>query len=182
MPQIPSSKEDIEFKNGIFKQNSSTNPSTILFDPVIRNGITRFEIQNIQEISGIGIADESVHYGRGQVPQDGGDSKIVFYKDNGDITHFGGEWIVGNSEFKDEKQRIALELNMDSTPRTLTFFNNGKEQPNYIIKVPPAVRFWVYLQYKESAFKVINFINPKTSSAKHAQGSYQFEWGKQWEN
>ncbi|KAA6388432.1 MAG: hypothetical protein EZS28_016042, partial [Streblomastix strix] len=152
-PQIPSSKEDIEFKNSIFKQNSSTIPSTILFDPVIRNGVTRFEIQNIQEISGIGIADESVHYGRGQVPQDGGDSKIVFYKDNGDITHFGGEWI----------------LNMDSTPRTLTFFINGKEQPNYIIKVPPAVRFWVYLQYKESAFKVIKFNSIKTSSAKHAQ-------------
>ncbi|KAA6394622.1 MAG: hypothetical protein EZS28_009856 [Streblomastix strix] len=37
------------------------SPSVILFDPVIRSGIVRFEVNNERDLHGVGIADETEH-------------------------------------------------------------------------------------------------------------------------
>ncbi|KAA6402490.1 MAG: hypothetical protein EZS28_001987 [Streblomastix strix] len=77
-PLIPS-LEDIELNDNTFK-NISGKASTILFDPIIRSGIVKFEVLNIMGILGIGIADDSVSYQRDQWPaQVIGWDKIVYY-------------------------------------------------------------------------------------------------------
>ncbi|KAA6381414.1 MAG: hypothetical protein EZS28_023061 [Streblomastix strix] len=104
----------------------------------------------------IGIADASCSFAAGKLPwEDGNDKKTVGYNLYGNLNHLtvGTE---GNQRYKDG-QRIAVEVNMTTIPRKATFFVDDIEQPNFIIGIPEAIRFWVYTYYKSSSFTVIKF-------------------------
>ncbi|KAA6368425.1 MAG: hypothetical protein EZS28_036047 [Streblomastix strix] len=133
--------------------NTSLNVSTILFDPAFTTGIHRLELLNIKALWGVGIADESVIYNQNESPAARGQDKIVYYK-----------WEC---------------LNMDSDPRTLTFFVNGEEQKYFVSNVPDSVRFWAYILDKGASFKILKFESLSSPKAQHEE-SRALKWGKEW--
>ncbi|KAA6367545.1 MAG: hypothetical protein EZS28_036928 [Streblomastix strix] len=175
-PQILSDN-DTKVVGDIYTSISNNN-STILFDPVVKKGIVKFEVQSIEDLSAVGIADETVKYERREYPQARGYEKIVEYKQLGYIEHI-GDHIEGNAGFENAGDRVTLEMNMDSSPRTLTFFKNDVEQPNYVTNIPAAVR--ASLPSLDNAFKVLKFEALPAPTAKHAAGSRSWEYGTEWE-
>ncbi|KAA6373960.1 MAG: hypothetical protein EZS28_030513 [Streblomastix strix] len=65
--------------------------------------------------------------------------------------------VIGNSKFDDDRKRITMELDMDSSPRSVTFFVNDKEQNKYIVELPGSVRFFALLNKENSSFQVLKF-------------------------
>ncbi|KAA6379828.1 MAG: hypothetical protein EZS28_024647, partial [Streblomastix strix] len=175
--QIPNSLlfKDVNVDGETFSLISD-NKTTILFDPLIKKGIVKFVVQSLNSLVEVGIADETVKYERKEFPDARGQDKIVQYDWNGDICHI-GDFITGNAEFN-TGDRVALELNMDSSPRTLTFFVNDEEQPNYVSNIPASVR--ALLWCKGEAFKVLKFEALSAPTAKHGAGSHAWEYGTKW--
>ncbi|KAA6354395.1 MAG: hypothetical protein EZS28_050078, partial [Streblomastix strix] len=125
----------------------------------------------------LGIADESIRFSENEKPNEKEVEKILSYNLNGEIIHIGDN-IAGNKEFK-AGDRIALEINMKSNPRTLTFFINDREQLNYISRIPSSVRFYAHLSGKSSSFKILIFERLSEPSADHEAGAHSFDWGKE---
>ncbi|KAA6377677.1 MAG: hypothetical protein EZS28_026796 [Streblomastix strix] len=151
-------------------------------DPQYLQAISQQQAYQQQKIlvssvhSKVGIADESVRYERKEDPEARGFDKIVRYDCPGWIQHT-GDFIEGNTRFRTEDS-VALELNMDSSPRTLTFFVNDVEQPNFVINIPSAVR--AFMLFKNESFKVLKFEALSAPTALHAAGSRFWEFGKYW--
>ncbi|KAA6397602.1 MAG: hypothetical protein EZS28_006873 [Streblomastix strix] len=134
--------QDVDIVDDVYTNKYYVFASTVLLDPAINSGIVILELLNIKNLEAVGIADESVEYQHHNFPWTNVDrNKIVVYYLYGGIRHI-GDYIEGNADFN-KGDRVTLELNMDSNPRTLTFFVNDVEQPNYVTNIPPAVRFWV---------------------------------------
>ncbi|KAA6358271.1 MAG: hypothetical protein EZS28_046201, partial [Streblomastix strix] len=95
------------------------------------------------------------------------------------IQHF-GEQIKGNQEFYSSNKRVAMDLNMEVIPRTLTFFVNDIEQPNYVFNIPGAVRYFAQIYYKTDSFKILSFSKLSSPMAKHPEGSFGWEYGTKW--
>ncbi|KAA6375730.1 MAG: hypothetical protein EZS28_028742, partial [Streblomastix strix] len=137
-PIVPS-LDDVKYDGEQFTKTNDKD-STILFDPVIKSGIIYFEVLNVGKLRGLGIAEESVHYERGQEPRDAGKEKVVGYRYDGRLHHI-GNFIHGNYRITDG-HHLGMELNMDSNPRTLTYFLDGSEQNMYATNIPASVRVW----------------------------------------
>ncbi|KAA6360393.1 MAG: hypothetical protein EZS28_044080, partial [Streblomastix strix] len=116
----------------------------------------------------------------GENPHARGWEKIVYYRKMGDIGHNGGNWVVGNQPFIFAQQNVAMELNMDSNPRTLTFFVNNEEQQNYVTNIPQVVRFWAYCWNLNTQFKINKFEYLSTPTAKHGENTHAYEYGTTW--
>ncbi|KAA6395553.1 MAG: putative CAMK family protein kinase [Streblomastix strix] len=100
--------QDTQVDGDTFTNTSSMNVPTILFDPVIKKRIMRFEVLNVKDLWAVGIADKSVRFGRDERPQERDDSWIVYYYKDGQICHIGNS-IWGNALFK-TGDCIALEV------------------------------------------------------------------------
>ncbi|KAA6319188.1 MAG: hypothetical protein EZS28_054852, partial [Streblomastix strix] len=89
----------------------------------------------------IGIADSSAVFGSGEGPWEGENGKktVRYYKD-GDLGHIGYD-IKGNSRIEENKT-VAMEVNLNIRPRTLTFFYDNQEQPVSVINIPSSIRFY----------------------------------------
>ncbi|KAA6395180.1 MAG: hypothetical protein EZS28_009294 [Streblomastix strix] len=169
--------DDVETKENQF-MNISDRASSILFEPAISTGVVKIDVLNIESLEALGIADETVRYDRIQRPEKVGWEKIVYYHCNGGLGHI-GDWVKGNAEF-DDKHRIQLEINMNTTPRTLTFFYDDVEQPNYVVNIPSSVRFWAFIWKTEECFKLLKFESITEPISKHGDGSKALEFGKDW--
>ncbi|KAA6374890.1 MAG: hypothetical protein EZS28_029583, partial [Streblomastix strix] len=180
IPLSPST-EDVEIEQNTFiHTDENQNYSVVLFDPVISKGIYKIKILRVNKLDGVGIADQSVKYKRNERPDDSKyENKIVNFNSSGEIMHQKDE-IERNNDFYLDNQSVAMEVNMDSNPRMLTFFVDDKEQPNYVVNIPNSVRFWAYFYQLNSQFKVIGFEKLSFPSAKHGHGSHGFEFGKKW--
>ncbi|KAA6399106.1 MAG: hypothetical protein EZS28_005369 [Streblomastix strix] len=173
--------KDVEVSGDTNKHtDDNNNLCPLLYNPVINKGSVKLEILRVELLAGIGFADESVCYGRNEWPSKRDLDLIVYYRCSGGIQHF-FEWIVGNSGFSD-RSRIGMELNMESNPRSLTFFIDDKEQPNFIINIPNAVRIWCYIYLKGASFKITMFEFLSTPTARHGEGSHALEYGKERKN
>ncbi|KAA6370046.1 MAG: hypothetical protein EZS28_034427, partial [Streblomastix strix] len=171
--------QDIEV-NGDTYTNKTYNDCTLLYNPVINKRIVKIEVLVVvKDLWAVGIADESVRYGRDEEPDARGWAKIVKYSFDGDIAHI-GDYIKGNSKLR-KGSRIGMELNMESNPRSLTFFIDDKEQPNFVINIPKAVRIWCLISYQGASFKINKFEFLSTPTARHGEGSQAWEYGKEWE-
>ncbi|KAA6376023.1 MAG: hypothetical protein EZS28_028451 [Streblomastix strix] len=137
-------------ENAIIHALDNYNHSTVAYNPVITKGIIIFEgiFYNYKDFQyQIGIADSTVIFDSKKEPGDiKYKGKTVCYKNNGCITHMNNIEIAGNAKIEDG-QTVALEVNMSTTPRTLTFFINGQQQPIQISNIPPSLKFWVLLQW-----------------------------------
>ncbi|KAA6371556.1 MAG: putative MAP kinase kinase family domain protein, partial [Streblomastix strix] len=144
--------DDVIINQNLFTHtNENDYNCTVLFNPVINSGITKFEIFTIQDIFKLGIAEESALYERKESPFPNREKRSILYKSDGTIHHIDFH-MEGNSVFG-KGHTIAMELNLNSNPTTLTFFLNNKEQNIYVTHIPAAVRFWVCISNKGSAFK-----------------------------
>ncbi|KAA6380624.1 MAG: hypothetical protein EZS28_023849, partial [Streblomastix strix] len=157
--------------------------STVAFNPIISNGIVRFggifEDPSTRPFFIIGIADYSTVFGSNEFPwSEENEKKTVCYLQSGSISHIGDE-IPGNSEIELNKS-VSCEVNMNISPRTLTFFIDNKEQPLSVRNIPSQIRFYIYLFDENSSFTINRFENLQFSSAKGVSNGKVFKWGKQW--
>ncbi|KAA6395388.1 MAG: hypothetical protein EZS28_009090 [Streblomastix strix] len=178
---IPDPDHLIQQENKIIRTNKGVR-STVAFNPVITSGIVRFggffEKHSIWDFS-IGIADSSAVFGSNQAPSYGEKiNKTVRYFKSGDLIHI-GDFIKGNSRIKENKT-IAMEVNMNIIPRTLTFFYDNQEQPVSVTDIPSSIRFYIFLEDDNSSFAITQFENVQYSSANGNKGQKFVQWGKGW--
>ncbi|KAA6362963.1 MAG: hypothetical protein EZS28_041510, partial [Streblomastix strix] len=159
--------------------------STVAYNPIVTNGIVRFEgkFQNHKEFPyKIGIADASVVFGSKKDPADNEyNGKIVCYQNNGNLNHINKKGIAGNCKIEDG-QTVALEVNMTSSPRTLTFFINGQQQPISVCNIPPSIRFWINLCVQNQTFTLTRFERINSPSTTGVQNSKVMQWGQNWKS
>ncbi|KAA6376890.1 MAG: hypothetical protein EZS28_027583, partial [Streblomastix strix] len=170
--------------NVIIHALNNYDNSTVAYNPIVTNGIVRFEgaFQKYSDFSyKIGIADSSVVFGSKKDPADNEyDGKTVCYQNNGCITHMNNKEIAGNALIEDG-QTVALEVNMTSSPRTLTFFINGQQQPISVCNIPPSIRFWINLCVQNQTFTLTRFERINSPSRTGVQNSKVMQWGQNWE-
>ncbi|KAA6363061.1 MAG: hypothetical protein EZS28_041412, partial [Streblomastix strix] len=166
-------------KNKIIRTNKGSR-STVAFDPIITSGIVRFggfyeKHPDVNFI--IGIADSSAVFGSNEGPWSSeNDKKTVRYWQDGNLQHI-GDFIKGNSLIEENKT-VAVEVNMNIRPRTLTFFYDNQEQPVSVINIPSSIRFYNSLWDNNSSFTITEFSNVQYSSAKGGiKGQRIVEWG-----
>ncbi|KAA6392894.1 MAG: hypothetical protein EZS28_011583, partial [Streblomastix strix] len=173
---------DIAVKGDTFTHSElNHNRSIIQFDPVIKSGVVRFEITNFRGVYGVGVSEESLIYKGNEEPDARGKGKFVYQHWSGAIHHTEDSWIEDNSSYG-SGHHIAMELNMDVIPRTLTFFYDSILQKNYVVNIPPAMRFWVYLYNEGTSFQITKFERLSNPSASQQQLDQQkkYEYGKLW--
>ncbi|KAA6393003.1 MAG: putative Serine/threonine-protein kinase GRIK1 [Streblomastix strix] len=98
----------------------------------------------------------------------------------GHLTHVNNTEYAGNAKIKDG-QTVALEVNMN-TPRTLTFFINGQQQPITISNIPPSIKFWINLCDPNQSFTLTRFERFQSSSSTSLLNSKVLQWGSVWNN
>ncbi|KAA6401986.1 MAG: hypothetical protein EZS28_002489 [Streblomastix strix] len=166
--------------NVIIHAPDNYNHSTIAYKPVITKGIVRFEgiFQKYRDFPyQIGISESSVWFDSKKEPGDiKYKGKTVCYKNNGCITHMNNTEIAGNAKIEDG-QTVALEVNMSTTPRTLTFFINGQEQQISISSIPPSIKFWINLCVPNQSFTLTCFERIQSPSSTGLQISKVINWG-----
>ncbi|KAA6372398.1 MAG: hypothetical protein EZS28_032075, partial [Streblomastix strix] len=153
---------------------------TIAIDPVVSEGIVRFEV--VFKNSGgflisFGIADASCSFAAGSHPADDG-KKTVRYYNNGDLDHI-TEYKTNNGRYQDG-QRISAIVDMTSNPRKVAFYVDDIEQPNFMIGIPSKIRFWAYTYYQSSSFTVTKFERLVQFTSQEVFGSKALYWGKSW--
>ncbi|KAA6402761.1 MAG: hypothetical protein EZS28_001719 [Streblomastix strix] len=118
----------------------------------------------------VGIADASCSFAAHKGPWEDGKREINvrYWGDNGNLDHI-TDGAKGNQKYSDG-QRVAVEVDMTTVPRRAAFFVDDIEQPNFVIGIPEAIRFWVLTKFE----RLIQ------STAKGFEGSKAFEWGKEW--
>ncbi|KAA6370323.1 MAG: hypothetical protein EZS28_034149 [Streblomastix strix] len=154
---------------------------TIAMNPVIREGIVKIQVifeNSTYHNRMIGIADASCCFAAGNWPTDqGNNQKTVKYYSDGNLSHI--TYSKVNQKYADG-QRVAVEVDMTTVPRKATFFVDDIEQPNFVIDIPEAVRFWTCTLNKSSSFVVINFEKLIKSTSQGVYGSKALQWGKEW--
>ncbi|KAA6375242.1 MAG: hypothetical protein EZS28_029231 [Streblomastix strix] len=164
---------------------SSSHIATVSFNPIITSKIVRFGgflEKHLKYNFSIGIADSSAVFGSNEGPSsDKHGKKTVRYFKDGDLTHIDlNNCIKGNSRIEENKS-VAVEVNMNIRPRTLTFFYDNQEQPVSVINIPSSIRFYIFLFDDNSSFTITQFSNVQYSSAKGGiKGQRIVEWGKEW--
>ncbi|KAA6366353.1 MAG: hypothetical protein EZS28_038120 [Streblomastix strix] len=158
--------------------------STVVFNPIISSEIVRFggffERHSSLYKFIIGIADSSAVFGSNEYPWSGQNrQKTVCYWSDGKISHIGDQFIPGNSGIQQNKS-VSCEVNMNISPRTLTFFIDNQEQGLSVRNIPSSIRFYIYLWDKNSSFTINRFENVQYSSAKGISNGKVIEFGKEW--
>ncbi|KAA6396118.1 MAG: hypothetical protein EZS28_008357 [Streblomastix strix] len=181
VPANSSVLKDVLIEGNIFthtKENQNFAP--IVFDPAISSGIYKVEIHPIEALLGIGIGYESNCFEQNEEACARGFDRIVYYDNSGLMRHI-GPYVAGNARF-DSLKRVAMEVNMDVNPRTLTFFVNDVEQKNYVTWLPPSIKFYAYFYNKGAQFKVFNFEKLAEPTAKHGVSTKKYKFGEDWKN
>ncbi|KAA6381210.1 MAG: hypothetical protein EZS28_023263, partial [Streblomastix strix] len=141
-----------------FIHSDKNDYCTIAIDPVIKDGIVRFEVvfENTGGLKILGIADASCSFAVGNGPSDDGNDKktVRYWGSDGDLDHITND-TKGNRSFEDG-QRISAIVDMTSNPRKVVFYVDDIEQPNFVIGIPSEIRIWVLV------------------------GSKALQWGKSW--
>ncbi|KAA6368530.1 MAG: hypothetical protein EZS28_035943 [Streblomastix strix] len=112
-PHINPSEKDIEILGQTFTHTKENqNASTILFLPVIESGIHRFEVQNENSLTSIGLVKHSLKFGPNEVPSKYGQENVVEFQNDGKLHHLGNidKLVKGNDEFKKIGDNVALEV------------------------------------------------------------------------
>ncbi|KAA6370167.1 MAG: hypothetical protein EZS28_034306, partial [Streblomastix strix] len=171
-----------QYGNKFVHSDKFNNQCTIAIDPVINEGIARFEV--VFENSGrfliiLGIADASCSFAAGRQPADDGNiEKTVRYYQSGYLDHITND-TKGNRSYEDG-QRISAIVDMTSNPRKVVFYVDDIEQPNFVIGIPSKIRFWAYTYYQSSSFTVTKFERLVQFTSQEIVGSKALQWGKSW--
>ncbi|KAA6385133.1 MAG: hypothetical protein EZS28_019339 [Streblomastix strix] len=184
IPILPSIDDCRIEGNSVFHTASNKNRSIIEFDPVITSGIAQFEavFKNHEKVYfDIGVANATVRFDRNSRSSGAKGQSVYLNSGTGNMENLiNNHEVSGNASFKCG-QRVAAEVNM--TSKTLRFFVDGVEQPNFVVSIPPAIRFFAFLWQEGSSFEVTKFVQfPSTSASATGlvPGSRSWEWGKEW--
>ncbi|KAA6404241.1 MAG: hypothetical protein EZS28_000228 [Streblomastix strix] len=163
-----------------FVHSDQNNYSAIAIDPVVSEGIVRFEVvfENSGDFSSLGIADASCSFAANKGPAQDGKKTVRYYGRNGYLDHI-TEYIIRNRRYKDG-QRISAIVDMTSNPRKVVFYVDDIEQPNFVIGIPSEIRFWAYTWNKSSSFTVTRFKRLVQFNSQIVPGSKAINWGKSW--
>ncbi|KAA6400617.1 MAG: hypothetical protein EZS28_003858 [Streblomastix strix] len=177
-------KQDCRLEgNKINHSPKNNNLCIVAFDPVVSSGITRFQgfFDKISSNCMIGIADASIIFdANASIGQYKG--KILSYSSiNGFLQHMSFPGIRGNKQFIN-KQIISCEVDLASQPKSVHFFVDNEEQRNYVVDIPPAIRFMICLFNSNSQFTIQKLEKLSCSSAIGVDESKEFEWGQNWNN
>ncbi|KAA6386477.1 MAG: hypothetical protein EZS28_017996 [Streblomastix strix] len=162
-----------------FYAKKDNAPTTIGFDPIIisGSGIWRFEIKfkNTSYMEGrhIGIFDSNFvipnTYYPGQSKESAG-----YNGSNGTVTQ-NGKPKDGNDRFQDNVT-ISAEVDMNSIPRTLTFFVEEKQQPVFVSNIPESIRFCAYRSFSKSSFQIVSLCQLEEAIAIGAKNRARVAW------
>ncbi|KAA6379512.1 MAG: putative MAP kinase kinase family domain protein [Streblomastix strix] len=133
--------------NKIVHFQGNNSPCTVTYNPVISSGIVRFEgfFEKTNEYRIIGVADASVVYAANNGPGEQYRGKAVRFSGSEGLLHIPSD-AYGRFTKYSNFQRVACEVNMDSTPRKAYFFVEGTEQPRCVYNIPNAIRFMVLIR------------------------------------
>ncbi|KAK2960429.1 putative Transmembrane protein 222 [Blattamonas nauphoetae] len=143
---------------------------TIGIDHVIDEGVWRLELRffNTDKVRSVGIVSAYM-----DIPPQyrlGSDaSSVGYYGINGPI-RYDKRWTATNQAFFD-RDIIAIEVDMDTDPRSCVFWVNGVQQMLFARKIPDAVRFAFQLYYAGSSCEILCL-------KKLAVSSYKKIWGR----
>ncbi|KAA6368740.1 MAG: hypothetical protein EZS28_035734 [Streblomastix strix] len=152
-------------------------PSTVSFDPVVNDGIVHFEgIFYGCERFGIGVADESVEFAPGWFSADV-KSRTIEYQRN-QFWHR-GFYVQQDVNFS-AGQRIAFEVNLSKTSRTLRLFVNEQELKHYAVNIPQAIRFFIVHYSKKSQFQITRFEQILVPQLEPIGDHIALKWGTKW--
>ncbi|KAA6382558.1 MAG: hypothetical protein EZS28_021916 [Streblomastix strix] len=152
--------------NKIVHFQGNDNACPVTYNPVISSGVVRFEgiFENANEFRIIGVADASVIYVANYGPRvQNPDKAVRFNGVGGELFHIHQDTCGQLNKFSNF-QRVACEVNMNSSPRTAYFFVEGTEQPYCVYNIPNAIRF------------------ERVSSSSGKNFDKRLEWGKEWKN
>ncbi|KAA6381193.1 MAG: hypothetical protein EZS28_023280 [Streblomastix strix] len=175
--------EDVNIEETTFTHTKENeNYSTIQFDPLISAGIVKIEFKNIKELSAVGIVENNIDFGRHGSPFKFPHNTVRYWQNIG-LQHCGST-IKGNADFYHENQTVAMEVNMDSNPRTLKFFVDDEEQQFFVVDIPQSIRFFAYFFEKGAKFQLTQFVRlycPSTKKGKGVKGAQWLKYGKEWQ-
>ncbi|KAA6368411.1 MAG: hypothetical protein EZS28_036062 [Streblomastix strix] len=167
-----------------FIHSNQRDCCAIAIDPIIKEGIVRIDIVFKNSVGWgrtFGIVDTSFSFAAGDGPlnNDKNGEKTVRYWGYGALDHI-TSFKIYNEKYKDG-QRISAIVDMTSNPRKVVFYIDDIEQPNYVIGIPPEIRFWAYTLIESSSFTVTKFERLVQFTQQGVAGSKALEWGKKWE-
>ncbi|KAK2954860.1 hypothetical protein BLNAU_10190 [Blattamonas nauphoetae] len=128
-------------------------PSTVLLSEPITTGVVSvtFVVLTLAEsleqegFFNFGLLDSSMAVPQlGQVLGKDVKNSFGLSTSSGNLLLFNQILLEAECHFNvSKKARIVMEVNMDSTPRTVQFFVNGKALERYVSEIPESVRFGV---------------------------------------
>ncbi|KAA6387669.1 MAG: putative Protein kinase, partial [Streblomastix strix] len=182
-PIIPSATDCQIQDTKVIHSADNSNICVVAYDPVITDGIYRFEgtFENTSNFCMIGIADASIVFEPNVHPGQYEGKTLTYASNNGALQNLSCPGVRGNQDFTN-KQKVAIEVDMVSNPRKVHFFLNDWEQRNSVFNIPPAVRFLICIYNPSSQFTLSKFDRVFDTSAQGVFRGKEFEWGKQWED
>ncbi|KAA6368181.1 MAG: hypothetical protein EZS28_036292 [Streblomastix strix] len=169
------------YGNMFIHSDENCDSCTIVIDPVIKDGIVRFEIvfENSEWQKIFGFADASCSFAAGNGPwDDGNKEKTVRYYQSGELDHI-TYYTKRNGSYEDG-QIISAIVDMTSNPRKVVFYVDGIEQPNFVIGIPSEIRFWACTYRQSSSFTVTKFERLVQFTSQEVVRSKALQWGKSW--
>ncbi|KAA6401590.1 MAG: hypothetical protein EZS28_002884 [Streblomastix strix] len=145
--------------NKFIHTNDTDKYCTVAVDPVVQDGYVRFDVvfdRNGRFGFCMGIASAQCTFSANNGPWEAGnDSKTIRFWNCGKLEHL-TNGLSGNTEFRDN-QRVSAEVDMVSNPHKVAFYVNNEEQPNFVIGIPAAIRFWVRAIYVAASTARLHF-------------------------
>ncbi|KAK2957276.1 hypothetical protein BLNAU_7654 [Blattamonas nauphoetae] len=108
---------------------------------------------------------------------------LLIFSDSVGLARFGSFWFntpssgsgqYYHSELK-EGDCVRMEVDLDSTPRTLQFFVNGEAVQWYVSGIPSSVRIGFSVAYLTAYFRIDN-ISRLTRPTPISDGMYEVMW------
>ncbi|KAA6354044.1 MAG: hypothetical protein EZS28_050429, partial [Streblomastix strix] len=99
---------------------------------------------------------------------------------SGGVKHV-GDIIYGNQPFK-PNDRVGIEIDLSSNPRTATLFINDVEQPLYVINIPlrDGYRFYSHIIHENQSFTLAKLESRTIALRKGTANSKALDWGQKW--
>ncbi|KAK2950356.1 putative CAMK family protein kinase [Blattamonas nauphoetae] len=166
-------------------KKGNTRPSTVLFSEPITKGVVSvtFVVLNLPEsveedgFINFGLVDSSVAVPQlGRVLGTNVKRSVSYSSSKGRIQAFNQVKLEERcSDSLSKKDRIVMEVNMDSTPRTLQFFVNGKAGQSYVSGIPESVRIGFSADVMGTSLEVISIVH-STQASPFADKIKEIRW------
>ncbi|KAA6403972.1 MAG: hypothetical protein EZS28_000498 [Streblomastix strix] len=114
------------------------------------------------------------------IPNEEYPGKQPYAKDNmhfhcNGIVYQNGNGTYGNQQMKTD-DTVAIEVNMNSNPRTAILFINNKQQPVFVSGLPESVQFYFSIYYNQDSVTAISLKQLTSLTPTGIQGAKEVKW------